>query len=61
MFLGHEMRCRAGTGRGGVLMAGGRQDQGAGKGEGVKGRRLLSPPCLLLEFADVLLLCVSMN
>jgi len=30
-FLGHETRGPAGTGRGGVSMAGGRQGQGAGK------------------------------
>ena len=32
-FLGHEMRGPAGTGRGGVSMAGGREGQGARKGE----------------------------
>jgi len=31
----HEMRGPAGTGRGGVSMAGGRQGQGAGMGNGV--------------------------
>jgi len=35
-FLGHEMRGPAGTWRGGVLMAGGREGQGARKGNGVK-------------------------
>ena len=35
-FLGHEMRGPAGTGRGGVSMAGGREGQGARKGNGVK-------------------------
>jgi len=35
-FLGHEMRGPAGTGRGGVLMAGGGEGQGARKGKGVK-------------------------
>jgi len=35
-FLGHEMRCPAGTGRGGDSMAGGREGQGARKGNGVK-------------------------
>ena len=35
-FLGHEMRGSAGTGRGGVSMAGGREGQGARKGTGVK-------------------------
>ena len=36
MRLGHEMRGPAGTGRGGVSMAGGREGQGARKGNGVK-------------------------
>jgi len=44
----------AGTGRGGVSMAGGREGQGARKGNGVKGHRLPSPPCfvqnLLMHF-----------
>ena len=31
-FLVHEMRGPAGTGRGGISMAGGQQGQGAGKG-----------------------------
>jgi len=35
-FLGHEMRGRAGTERGGVSMAGGREGQSARKGNGVK-------------------------
>ena len=35
-FLGHEMRGPAGTGRGGVSMAGGREGQGTRKGNGVK-------------------------
>jgi len=39
------MRGPAGTGRGGVLMAGRRQGQGAGKVEGVRGRALPSPSC----------------
>ena len=34
-FLGHEMRGSAGTGRGGVSMAGGWEGQGARKGNGV--------------------------
>ena len=34
-FLGHEMRGPAGTGRGGVSMAGGREGQGARKGNGL--------------------------
>jgi len=33
-FLGHEMRGPAGTGRGGVSMAGGREGQSARKGMG---------------------------
>ena len=36
-FLGHEMRGPAGTGRGGVSMAGGREGQGARKGTCVRG------------------------
>jgi len=43
-FLGHEMRGPAGTGRGGVSMAGAREGQGARKGNGVRGHRLPSPP-----------------
>ena len=35
-FLGHEMRGPAGTERGGVSMAGGREGQVARKGNGVK-------------------------
>ena len=35
-FLGHEMRGPAGTGRGCVSIAGGREGQGARKGNGVK-------------------------
>jgi len=35
-FLGHEMRGPAGTGRGGVLMAGEQEGQVARKGNGVK-------------------------
>ena len=35
-FLGHEMRGPAGTGRGGVSMAGGREGQSARKGNVVK-------------------------
>jgi len=48
--LSHEIRGPAGTWRGGVSMADGRQSQGAGKGEGVRSRRLPSPPCFFLEF-----------
>jgi len=39
------MRGPAGTGRGGVSMAGEREGQGARKGKGVRGHRLPSPPC----------------
>jgi len=46
-FLGHEMRGPAGTGRGGVAIAGGREGQGARKENGVKGHRLPSPPCFV--------------
>ena len=35
-FLGHDMRGPAGTERGGVSMAGGREGQSARKGNGVK-------------------------
>ena len=45
--LGHEMRGPAGTGRGGVSMAGGREGQGARKENGVRGHRLPSPPCFV--------------
>ena len=38
------MRGPAGTGRGGVSMAKGREGQGARKGNGVMGHRLPSPP-----------------
>ena len=43
-FLGHEMRGPAGTERGGVSMAGGREGQSARKGDGVRGHRLPSLP-----------------
>ena len=46
-FLGHEIRGPAGTGRGGVSMAGGREGQGARKGNGGRGHRLPSPPCFV--------------
>ena len=46
-FLGHDMRGPAGTERVGVLMAGGREGQGARKGNGVRGHRLPSPQFLL--------------
>jgi len=50
-FLGHEMRGPAGTGCCGVSMAGGREGQGARKGNGVRGHRLPSPPWVVSEFA----------
>ena len=46
-FSSHEMRGPAGTGRGGVSMAGGREGQGARKGNGLRGHRLPSPPCFV--------------
>ena len=46
-FMGHEMRGPAGTERGGVSMAGGREGQSARKGNGVRGHRLPSPPCFV--------------
>jgi len=46
-FLDYEMRGPAGTGRGGVSMAGGREGQGARKGNGMRGHRLPSPPCFV--------------
>jgi len=57
--LGHEMRVLAGTGRGGVSVAGGRQDQGAGKWEGVSSRRLPLPPCFFFRiYSCVLAFCL---
>jgi len=52
------MRSPAGSGRGGVSMAGGRQGQGTGKGEEVRGCRL---PCFFLESTDVFLFSISMK
>jgi len=46
-FLGHEMKGPTGTGCGGVSMAGGREGQGARKGNRVMGHRLPSPPCFI--------------
>ena len=46
-LLGHEMRGPAGTGRGGVSMAEGREGQGARKGNGVTGHCWPSPPCFV--------------
>jgi len=53
-FSGHGIRGPTGTGCVGVSMDGERQVQGAGKGEGVRGCRLPSPPVF---FENVL--CVS--
>ena len=55
VFLDYKMRGPAGTGRVGVSMVGGRQGQGSGKGEGVRGRRLQSPPCCGLR----IYVCIS--
>jgi len=41
-FLGHEIKGPAGTGHGGVLMAGGQEGQGAWKGNGVRGHPLFA-------------------
>jgi len=46
-FLGDEMRGPAGTGHGGVSMAGGWEGQGARKGNGARGYCLPSPPCFV--------------
>ena len=46
-FLGHELRGPAGTGHGGVSMAGGQEGEGARKGNGVRGHRL-HPFCILI-------------
>ena len=56
-FSDHEMRGPPGTGRGGVLMAGGRQ--GAGNGKGRRSRRMLSPPCFWFKNSEVFLLFLS--
>ena len=50
-FLGHEMRGPAGTRRGGVSMAGGREGQGARKGDGVRGPSLAITTMVCSEFA----------
>jgi len=43
----HEMRGPTVMERGGVSMAGGREGQGARKGNGVRGHRLPSPSCFV--------------
>ena len=60
-FLGHEMKDPAGTGRGGVSMAGGQKTQGTRKGNGLRGLHLPSPPCFILEFAYLFQLSVSIR
>ena len=45
--VGHEIRGPAGTGRGGISMAGRWIGQGARKGNGMRGHRLPSPPCFV--------------
>ena len=56
-----RIRGPARTGRGVVLMAGGRQGQCAGKGESVRGRRLPSLPCFFSESTCVFRLSVLMK
>jgi len=62
-FLSHEMRGPAGTGRGGVSMAGGRECQGARKGNGVRNHQLPLPPCfvqnLFMYFLCILAFCLN--
>jgi len=59
-FLGHELKGPAGTGSGGVSMAGGWQDQSAGKGDGVRDHRSSSQPffCLRMYFC-ILSFCLD--
>jgi len=57
--VSHKMRGPAGTRRGGVSMTGGREGQGAGKGNGLRGHRLPSPTCFFLEFTYVFRRSVS--
>ena len=51
----------AGTGPGCVSMTGGREDQGARKGNGVRGHRLSSPPCFVQNLLKYLGFSVSMR
>ena len=53
------MRGPAGTGRSGVSTAGGRQGQGAGEREGVRGRRGPSPPCFLRIYLCISAFCLD--
>ena len=57
--MSHEMTGPAGTGRGDVSMAGGRQGQGTGKGNVVRGCRLSS--LCFLEFTYAFWLSFSIN
>ena len=50
-FLGHKMRGPAGTGRGGVSMAGGREGQGTRKGGWGEGPWLAIITMVCSEFA----------
>jgi len=59
-FLGHEMRGPAETGRGGVLMAGGREGQGARKENRARGHHSISA-MFGSKFAYVFRLSVSMR
>ena len=60
-FLGHEMRGGPAGLLGCVSMTGGRQGQGAGKGDVVRGYRLPLPPCFFLEFTYVFRLRLSVS
>jgi len=59
-FLGHEMRSPAGTGRGGVSMAGGGRPK-CKEGEWGEGPSLAITAMVCLEFAHVFRLSVSMR
>ena len=60
-FLGHDMRGPAGTGRGGVLMVGGREGEGAKEEEWGEVPSLAIIAMFCLEFAFVFRLSVSMR
>ena len=53
------MRGPAGTGRGGVSMAGGQEGQGARKGDGVRGHRLPSPPWFVQNLPSISAFCLN--
>ena len=57
-FLCYEMRDQAGTGHGGVSMAGGRECQGARNGDGLRCPSLAITAMFCLEFAYVFRLSV---